>query len=465
MPTRAKKLIILAGDVVFLYASLFLTVYIRYSLNPIRYIHGFNSEIFWAHVAAFTPLIFLWLVIFYIHNLYEITSAKNTLEFYSSLSRSLTVNFLVAVLFFYFANFTEVTPKTNLFIYFAIFSTFFVLWRSQINSLLKKSFLVNTVVISSNGDGLKLALKLNQNSQIGYKVSNFIGPVQISPNVVSQNFMPEMADISERIDLDNLVNNNDIRALIIDDKFLNKDIVVDSLVDFVDRLEIINLTKFNERVWRKVDLDSINQLWFLNNLASGKKSFYGSIKRTLDFFISLVLLPIFFILGILIAVLIKIEGDGSVFYQQTRVGRKGKLFNLIKFRTMRTDAEANGVQWTTQNDSRITKVGRFLRKIRLDELPQLINILKGEMSFVGPRAERPEFHQMLVKEIPFYEKRYLVKPGLTGWAQINYTYGSSVEDTKEKLAYDFYYIKNRSFIFDIGIILKTVNIVLSALGR
>ena len=132
---------------------------------------------------------------------------------------------------------------------------------------------------------------------------------------------------------------------------------------------------------------------------------------------------------------------------------------------MRQDAEAQGAQWTVANDKRITKIGKFLRKTRLDELPQLINILKGEMSFVGPRAERPEFHQLLVKEIPFYEKRYLVKPGLTGWAQINYTYGSSVEDTKEKLSYDFYYIKNRSFIFDVGIILKTVNIVLSALGR
>lgn len=163
--------------------------------------------------------------------------------------------------------------------------------------------------------------------------------------------------------------------------------------------------------------------------------------------------------------LVKIEGGGPIFYRQVRVGHKGRLFNLIKFRTMRQDAEAKGAQWTVENDKRITKIGKFLRKARLDELPQLVNILRGEMSFVGPRAERPEFHQLLVKEIPFYEKRYLVKPGLTGWAQINYTYGSSVADTKEKLSYDFYYIKNRSFIFDVGIILKTVNIVLSALGR
>jgi len=180
---------------------------------------------------------------------------------------------------------------------------------------------------------------------------------------------------------------------------------------------------------------------------------------------SLIFFPLAIVLGVAIAIIIKLEGRGPIFYKQARIGHRGKLFTLTKFRTMRTDAEAAGAQWTVQDDNRITKVGRFLRKTRLDELPQLVNILKGEMSFVGPRAERPEFHELLIKEIPFYEKRYLVKPGLTGWAQINYTYGSSVEDTKEKLAYDFYYLKNRSLVFDIGITLKTANIVLSGLGR
>ena len=170
-------------------------------------------------------------------------------------------------------------------------------------------------------------------------------------------------------------------------------------------------------------------------------------------------------LGVLIAALIKIEDGGPVFYVQKRFGENIKPFNMLKFRTMRTDAEKRGARWTVKNDSRITRVGRFLRLTRLDELPQIINIIRGEMAFVGPRAERPEFHNMLKSELPFYENRYLIRPGLTGWAQINYTYGSSVEDTRQKLAYDFYYLKKRSLIFDIGIILRTIELVLGGRGR
>ena len=446
MSAQIKKIIILAGDIVFLYLSLFLTVYFRYSHVDPEHSSFTTFQLFLVHVWAFTPLILVWLVVFYIHNLYEITSAKNTLEFYTSLIRALVVNFLVAALFFYFANFVEVAPKTNLFIYFGIFVVLFLLWRRQINSILKRRLLVKTVIISGDDSGSKLALKLNQNPQIGYEVV-FVGTPGAGVN------------ISE------LVNKQGIRALIVDGKFLNKGATVTSLYDFVDKIEIVTLDKFNERVWRKVDLEHVNSLWFLNNFATGRRSFYDSAKRFLDFCMSLLLVMPATALGVVISFLIKLEDGGAVFYKQVRVGQKGKLFTLIKFRTMRSDAESKGVQWTVENDKRITRIGKFLRKTRLDEIPQLLNILKGEMSFVGPRAERPEFHQMLVDKIPFYDRRYLVKPGLTGWAQINYTYGSSVEDTKEKISYDFYYLKNRSLIFDIGIVLKTVNIVLSGLGR
>jgi len=307
-----------------------------------------------------------------------------------------------------------------------------------------------------------LALKLNQNPQVGYKVIFFVGS---KPNEEPNKFWPEFLSSSKKISISDLVQNNKVKAFIIDDKFFNKDVLVTSLSDFVGRIEINNLTKFNERVWRKVDIGGVNHLWFLNNFSSGRRLGYEFVKRVVDFIASLIFFPLAIILGVVIAIVIKLEGRGQIFYKQIRIGHRGKLFTLIKFRTMRTDAEAAGAQWTVQDDHRITKVGRFLRKTRLDELPQLVNIIKGEMSFVGPRAERPEFHELLVKEIPFYEKRYLVKPGLTGWAQINYTYGSSVADTKEKLAYDFYYLKNRSLVFDIGITLKTANIVLSGLGR
>ena len=465
MSSQAKKIIILLGDVLFLYLALLVTVYLRYGEVSPEHTNYTTADFFYIHVKAFSPLVLIWIVVFYIHNLYEITSAKNTLEFYTGLARSLAINFLAAVLFFYFANFTEVAPKTNLFIYFVIFSTLFILWRAQINRVLKKRLLFKTAVISGDESGAKLSIKLNQNPQIGYRVDFLIGPRQAFQNHAESEFMPAILNPPQKASIANLISEHGIRAFVIDDKFFRSEPLTTSLSDFADNIEVTGLTKFNERVWRKVDLNSVDHLWFLTNFATGRRSFYDGAKRCLDFLAALALLPFAAAAGVFISLLIKLKNDGPIFYRQVRVGRKGKQFTLIKFRTMVSDAEADGAQWTVKNDKRITGVGKFLRKTRLDELPQLINILKSEMSFVGPRAERPEFHQLLVKEIPFYDRRYLVKPGLTGWAQINYTYGSSVEDTKEKISYDFYYLKNRSLIFDVGIILKTINIVLSGLGR
>ncbi|MHB1960694.1 MAG: exopolysaccharide biosynthesis polyprenyl glycosylphosphotransferase, partial [Acidobacteriaceae bacterium] len=155
---------------------------------------------------------------------------------------------------------------------------------------------------------------------------------------------------------------------------------------------------------------------------------------------------------------------GPIFFCQTRVGRKGRPFSIYKFRTMRVDAEANGAVWATKNDSRITALGRFMRKTRLDEIPQLWNVLRGDMAFVGPRPERPEFVQWLAKEIPFYELRHMVRPGITGWAQVRYQYGASLEETKQKLEYDLYYIKYRSIGLDLLIMFETIKTILLRRG-
>ena len=160
---------------------------------------------------------------------------------------------------------------------------------------------------------------------------------------------------------------------------------------------------------------------------------------------------------------VRLSSPGPIFFRQTRVGRHGRPFSLIKFRTMRDDAEADGAIWATANDSRVTPLGRFLRKSRLDEIPQLWNVLKGEMSFVGPRPERPEFVGWLAKEIPFYELRHMVRPGITGWAQVRYHYGASLEEAKRKLEYDLYYVKHLSLGLDLLIMFETIKIIM--LGR
>lgn len=170
-------------------------------------------------------------------------------------------------------------------------------------------------------------------------------------------------------------------------------------------------------------------------------------------------------LMILLGILIKLDSPGPIFFRQERVGEAGRPFMLVKFRSMRQDAEAaSGPVWAMEDDPRVTRVGRIIRKLRLDELPQILNVLKGEMSFVGPRPERPYFVEQLSEQIPFYSLRFAVKPGVTGWAQVRYPYGASIEDAREKLRYELYYIKNMSILFDLWIIFQTVKIVLFGRG-
>jgi len=188
------------------------------------------------------------------------------------------------------------------------------------------------------------------------------------------------------------------------------------------------------------------------------------LKRLFDLTLSFVLLPFVALLSIVISIIIKIDSKGPIFFKQDRVGQGGRIFKLIKFRTMYIDAESNGPQFAVKNDPRITRVGRILRKLHLDELPQIWNIIKGEMSFVGPRPEQAKFVEEFEKKIPFYNLRHLVKPGITGWAQIHQGYAAGLEETIEKLEYDLYYIKNMSIWLDLIIILKTISIILTRRG-
>lgn len=192
-----------------------------------------------------------------------------------------------------------------------------------------------------------------------------------------------------------------------------------------------------------------------------KSSIYLAIKRVFEVVFSIGLLLFTFPVLILTALAIKLESPGPIFYRQARNGLNGRIFHVIKFRSMRVDAEKNGPQWAEKNDSRVTRVGQFIRKTRIDELPQLINVLRGEMSLIGPRPERPMFTEQFEKEIPGFKNRLLVKPGLTGWAQVNGGYDIT---PKEKLELDLYYIENQSFTLDLQILLKTVWVVLSGSG-
>ncbi|MBW4933420.1 TIGR03013 family XrtA/PEP-CTERM system glycosyltransferase [Marinobacter sp. F4206] len=234
----------------------------------------------------------------------------------------------------------------------------------------------------------------------------------------------------------------------------------------MEGVKIVDGASFYERESRKVALEMISHGWLVFSDGFTVSSVFGIGKRSLDILAATVLLIAGLPLMILTAIAIKIE-DGlksPVFYSQERVGLNGKVFKVHKFRSMVTDAEKNGAVWASKNDARVTRVGEFIRKVRIDELPQIFNVLNGTMAFVGPRPERPVFVQQLSEKIPFYSERHRVKPGVTGWAQLCFAYADNEEDTREKLRYDLYYIKNQSLLLDLLIIIQTVEVVLFKKG-
>lgn len=230
-------------------------------------------------------------------------------------------------------------------------------------------------------------------------------------------------------------------------------------------VHVTDHSQFLERMRGEVPIESLKASYLIFGDGFRQKGGRALRKRVFDILVSLVLSFLTAPIMLMTAIVIRLESQGPVIYRQGRVGRDGKVFELLKFRSMRVDAEEAGKpQWARAGDARITRVGRFLRKTRIDELPQILNVLRGEMSFVGPRPERPFFVEQLTQEVPFYAARHSVKPGITGWAQVRFTYGASVSDGARKLRYDLYYVKNHSFLLDIAILVRTVRVVLLGVG-
>jgi len=295
-----------------------------------------------------------------------------------------------------------------------------------------------------------------------YKVVGFI-----NGNHKKEEFL-KMKILGNRLALKKIAGDYRVNDIILTveitrDKQLNSDLVNCKMKG----ISIYDIPTFYEYFMGKIPIDHIKERWFLYSEGFRKirSKVFKRLKRVIDLLSSLVLLIMTVPLGLIVALAVKLNSRGPIFFIQERVGENDRLFKLFKFRTMVTNAEEGDPKWAEENDPRITGVGKILRKTRLDELPQLINVLKGEMSLVGPRPEREFFILKLEKKIPHYALRFVVKPGLTGWAQVNYRYGASEEDAVEKLRYDIYYIKNMSLFLDFRIFLKTIKIALFRQGR
>lgn len=269
----------------------------------------------------------------------------------------------------------------------------------------------------------------------------------------------------------NFIADNDIDEVVIACDQRRGTLPVEILFDCRLRgVEVTDLLDFMERETGQIVVNLMYPSWVIYSNGFNSQNY---LRDALDYSMNCIMATLVLLLAwpfmLLTAIVIFFEDVNlkkpSVFYKQERVGLNGQLFNIIKFRSMRHDAEKDGAKWATANDSRVTKVGAFIRKFRIDELPQIWNIFRGEMSFIGPRPERPQFVEQLIREIPYYNQRHNVKPGLAGWAQLNYPYGASVEDSMEKLKFDLYYVKHQSLMLDILILIRTVEVVLFGKGR
>jgi len=426
---RYKKriLIVLLGDLFCFYFSLFLALFIRYGYNFVK-ISYFNSLI------HFSIVFLIWILLFTISRLYEFPYLENKKEFYFlALKLFLVGSIFSTILFFIFT--PRFIPKLVLIltIFFSLILLF--IWRTFVNWLLKERKR-KVIIISKAKEVEEVEEFIKNHPAFGLEI---IG--------VFKEFNYQI--IEEKL---KEVNKSKIIYLIVDEKDFKE--VKEGVKNLNRKLSFLKFEEFYERLTGKVALSLIDEEWFEKIYFRKNYKIYDFLKRTSDFIGGIILFIVSLPLWPIISILIKIDSKGPVLYKSKRIGKSEKEFLIYKFRTMIKDASKIGPSWTLKNDKRITRIGKILRYTHLDEVPQVLNIIKGDTSFVGPRPEEKDLVELFKKEIPFYKYRMLIKPGIIGWAQINYSHGASIEDAIEKLKYDFYYLKYRSLSFDFLIAIK-----------
>ena len=342
---------------------------------------------------------------------------------------------------------------------YAMLSSIFLLMavRMMLGTILDMSVFKRRLLILGAGPRANRIAELSRKPESGFIVSGFVSMNEGAAIVKTAIKRSEINDLPQHV-----IDLGVSEVVLALEERRNSLPVADLLTIKTTGVHVNDMSSFLERETGRVDLDSVNPSWFIfsDGFSSGRR-LSTVFKRSFDIILSLLLLLLTGPVVLFFAALIKLESRGGAFFKQERVGLYGQKFNILKLRSMRADAEVSGeAVWASENDPRITKVGRFIRKVRIDELPQAWSVLSGEMSFVGPRPERPQFVDDLQNRMPFYAERHMVKPGITGWAQINYPYGASIEDSRHKLEYDLYYAKNYTPFLDILILLQTIRVVL-----
>jgi exopolysaccharide biosynthesis polyprenyl glycosylphosphotransferase len=462
MFNRIKQLSLILGDLLALNLSLCAALWLRYFAWPAEQ---------WA--VLFYPMAGLFavaVVIFFIVGLYDVGQAKNNLKFFQKIGLAMGIWLVFGLVFFYLNHRIAAQPKTIIALCALIGIGLVSAWRAFHNKFLSKSILkTNIVFVGLTQEVFELIAKIEHEPALGYEI---VGLIRTSHDTCQEQ-LPGLSEYATAGSLSELTAKQSKPAQIYiiapqaaQDENLSKELYA----RLFEHSGAIFLAKFYEDILNRIPPFIFSETWFLANLDEQRKKIYDRARIIVDFIFAGIMAVIFAVTFPLVAIVIKISSRGPIFFVQERVGRNGKIFKIIKYRTMKAlsadgSAETGGAQYASVNDARITSVGNFLRKSRIDELPQFINIFKSEMALIGPRPERPEFVAELSAKMPYYSLRHLIKPGMTGWAQIQKSYYGTIEENLRKLEFDLYYLKNRGAILDTAIILRTFNILGRMAGR
>lgn len=453
-----RTLGLILADAAIIYGGIILALFLRLGLDGM--IFQLNENRGWLKVTLATAMC---LLLLFFYDLYDYTVMGNRRELLLRMIQALGIAWALLALLFYFAPPLMIGRGTS--VYSVVITlVLLLLWRTLIHFLTGHPEIGEKILIVGAGNAaIDTAEAVLRRRDAGYRI---IGFVTEDYETVKMK-LPEARVLGTTDNLEKIVHDEKIDRIVIAVRERRGSFPTEALLrmSLASNVCIEECTSFYERITGQVHLDMLRPSWLIFAGRARdtrlKTVFRDGVHRLLALIGLIVSLPI----AVLTAVLIKLDSRGEIFYRQERVGKNGKTFQVIKFRSMKADAEADGKPiWATTHDDRATRVGRIIRKIRIDEIPQFWNIIKGEMNFIGPRPERPHFVSQLATEVPFYEHRHLVAPGLTGWAQIKYPYGASVEDARQKLQYDLFYIKNQTLALDIIIVFETIKTVLFGRG-
>lgn len=454
---NARTIGLIIAETLIVYGSVLLALYIRLGSWGAQYQLDERNAWFKIGLASVICIIAL-----YFYDLYDFTVMNNRRELMLRLVQALGIAWALLALMFYFIPDLLIGRGVSL-ISLPLVMGVLLAWRIGFHALTGHPDIGEKVLIVGSGQSAwDTAKAISQRRDAGYRVVGHVSEngKPINATLPGSKYLGSVDNLAGIIRSENVervvIAIRERRGIFPTEKLLKMSLAGD--------VNIEECASFFERVTGQVHLDMLRPSWLIfdgRERNTRLKDFFRDIvHRSMGLIGLVVSLPI----AIVTAILIKLESKGPVFYRQERVGKNGKPFEVLKFRSMRVDAEKDGPVWAVTGDDRVTRVGKIIRQIRVDEIPQFWNIIKGEMSFVGPRPERQHFISTLAEEVPFYDHRHLVTPGLTGWAQIKYPYGASVDDARQKLQYDLYYIKNQSLALDLVIVFETVKIVLFGKG-